>query len=177
MHVTIRNRDPFPTSQLVHMKFKYFLVPVLAMLGFGGLQAQNADSAASPSPGYGHHHQWRHRHAWIWKKLNLTDVQKTQIKSIKQGLKGQTRPALAAVLTAKLKLQQDIDANSDKGIIAADASALATAQSQFATVRATELTQIKALLSQEQQTTLSDFQKKRQARMQNWINKLSQPTT
>jgi Spy/CpxP family protein refolding chaperone len=163
------------------MKFKYFLVPVLAMLGFGGLQAQSVDSSPSPSPGFDQqfdqHQHGRHHHAWIWKKLNLSDAQKTQIKSIRQGLKVQTRPALAAVLTAKLKLQQDIDANSDKGTIAADATALATAESQFASVRATELSQIKAILNQDQQTTWSDFQKKRQARTQDWINKLSQPTS
>jgi Spy/CpxP family protein refolding chaperone len=159
------------------MKFKYFLVPVFAMLGVAGLQAQSADSSPSPSPGFENHHHGRHHHAWVWKKLNLSDSQKTQIKSIKQGLKAQTRPALAAVLTAKLKLQQDIDANSDKGTIAGDATALATAESQFASVRATELSQIKGILNQEQLTTLSDFQKKRQERMQNWISKLSQPTS
>jgi Spy/CpxP family protein refolding chaperone len=159
------------------MKFNYFLVPVFAMLSIAGLQAQSADSSPSPSPGFEHHEHGRHHHAWIWKKLNLSDSQKTQIKSIRQGLKVQTRPALAAVLTAKLKLQQDVDANSDKGTIAADATALATAESQFASVRATELSQIKAILNQEQLATFSDFQKKRQARTQDWINKLNQPTS
>jgi Spy/CpxP family protein refolding chaperone len=159
------------------MKFKYFLVPFFAILGVAGLQAQSADSSPSPSPGFENHHHGRHHHAWIWKKLNLSDAQKTQIKSIKQGLKAQTRPALAAVLTAKLKLQQDVEANSDQGTIAADATTLATAESHFASVRATELSQIKGILNQEQLTTLSDFQKKRQARTQNWISKLSQPTS
>jgi periplasmic protein CpxP/Spy len=162
---------------MLHMKFKYFLVPVLALIACGGLQAQSVETTPSATPGYGQPHHGRHHHAWIWKKLNLTDAQKTQIKSIKEGLKAQTRPALAAVLTAKMKLRQDINANSDKGLIAADASALATAVSQFATVRATELSQIKAILTQEQQTTFNDFQNKRQARMQERINKLSQPTT
>ena len=159
------------------MKLNYFLVPILVLLGAGELRAQSADSTPSPGPEGGYHQHGRHHHAWIWKKLNLTDDQKTQIKSIRQGMKGQTRPALAAVLTAKLKLQQDIDANSDRGILASDASALATAESQFAALRAMELTKIKQVLNQDQQTTWSDFQKKRQARMQNWIDKLNQPTT
>jgi Spy/CpxP family protein refolding chaperone len=159
------------------MKLNYFLVPILALVGLGELRAQNADSTPSPGPGEGYHQHGRHHHAWIWKKLNLTDDQKTQIKSIRQDMKGQTRPALAAVLTAKLKLQQDIDANSDRGIIASDASALATAESQFAALRAMELAKIKQVLNQDQQTTWSDFQKKRQARMQSWIDKLNQPTT
>ena len=176
--VRIRNLYPFPTSPMLHMKLNYFLVPILAMLGLGELRAQSADSTPSPSPEHGQQHHWRHHHAWIWKKLNLTDMQKTQIKSIRQDLKSQTRPALAAVMSARLKLRQDIDANSsDSGTIAADSTALATAVSQFATVRARELTRIKAVLTQDQLTTLSDFQKKREARMQGWINKLNQPTS
>jgi Spy/CpxP family protein refolding chaperone len=167
------------------MKLNYFLVPILALLGLGELRAQSADSTpsqsadsiTSPGPGEGHYQHGRHHHAWIWKKLNLTDDQKTKIKSIRQGMKDQTRPALAAVLTAKLKLQQDIDANSEGGTIAGDTSALATAESQFAALRAIEQTKIKQVLNQDQLTTWSDFQKKRQARMQNWIDKLKQPTS
>ena len=159
------------------MKFKYFLVPILSLIACGGLQVQNAETTPSATPGYGQPHHGRNHHAWIWKKLNLTDDQRTRIRSIKESLKGQTRPALAAVLTAKMKLHQDINANSDKGLIAADTSALATAESQFASVRAMELSQIKGVLTQAQQTTLTDFQNKRQARMQERINKLSQPSS
>jgi len=158
------------------MKFKYFLVPVLAILSCGGLQAQSTDATPTASPEYGQHQHWRDHHAWIWKKLNLTDAQKTQIKSIRQTMKSQTRPALAAVLTARLKLHQDIDANNEQAL-AADASALATAVSQFATARATELSQIKGILTEDQKATWQDFRQKREARMQDLINKLNQPTS
>lgn len=147
------------------------------MLACGALKAQNADTTPSASPEYSNHEHWRHHHRWMWKKLGLSDAQKAQIKSIRQGLKGQIRPALAAVLKAKLKLRQDIAANSDQGTIAADTSALATAEAQFATVRATEFNQVKAVLSQDQQKTLNDFIQKRQARIQERIDKLSQPTS
>jgi periplasmic protein CpxP/Spy len=159
------------------MKLKYFLVPVMAIIACGTLQAQTSDATPSPSPGFGHQGHWRHHHhAWIWKKLNLTDAQKTQIKSIRQGLKSQFRPALAAVLTAKLKLQQDITANNQSAI-AGDTTTLAGAESQLATIRATELSQIKGVLNQDQLTTLNDFQQKRQTRIQDRINKLNQPTS
>ena len=159
------------------MNSKYLLVPVLAIIGCGSLQAQSADTTPSASPGYGDHGHWRRHHVWIWKKLNLTDDQRAKIKSIKQGLRAQVRPALAAVLKARLKLRQDIDANSDQATIATDSSALATAVSQFATVRATELSQIKTVLTLDQKTTLNDLLQKRQARMQDLVNKLSQPST
>jgi Spy/CpxP family protein refolding chaperone len=149
-----------------NMKLKYFLIPMLALVTSGALQAQTSDS--SPSPGH------EHTNAWIWKKLNLTDTQKQQIKSIRQGSKTQLRSALAAVLTARMKLQQDIAANNQADI-PADTSALAGAESTLETLRATELSQIKALLTQEQLTTWNDFQQKRQSWMQDRINKLNQP--
>ncbi len=161
------------------MKFKYFLVPVLAILGCGALRAQSVDATASPSPGSGehlYHDHWRRHHAWIWKKLNLTDVQKGQIKSIRQSLKGEMRPALLAVLKAKVQLHQDIDANN-VGAIANDVSALASAETQLAPIRAKEFAQINGVLTPEQQTTLNNFKQQRAARMQNLINKLSQPTS
>jgi len=57
-------------------------------------------------------------------------------------------------------------------------SAVANAETQFAIIRATELNQIKTtVLTKEQQTILADLQQKRADRMQDRINKLSQPTT
>jgi len=157
------------------MKLKYFLIPMFALVTCGALQAQTSESAPSPSPGYDHSGHWRHgHHAWIWKKLNLTDAQKQQIKSIRQGSKAQFRPALAAVLTARLKLQQDI-ASNNQAAIGADTTALAGAEAQLATVRAAQLSQIKGLLTQDQLTTWNDFQQKRQSRIQDRINKLNQP--
>jgi Spy/CpxP family protein refolding chaperone len=161
------------------MKLKYFLVPMFALIACGPLQAQSADATASPSPGetehFNHWHGHRH-HAWIWKKLNLTDQQKEQIKSIRQNLKTQVRPALAAVLKARLQLMQDIDSGK-QAEVSTDTSALASAQAQLWTLRATQWNQIKGVLTPDQQNTLSEFKQKMETRTQDWINKLSQPTS
>ena len=167
------------------MKFKYFLVLVFAVIGCGALQAQTTEATPTASPGDGQHgHHWRHHHAWIWKKLNLTDAKKEQIKSIRQAMKNQTRPAMVAVLKARQQLHKDIAANigqpsqAIQSVVAGDVSALATAESQLAIIRATELNQIKTtVLTPEQQTILADFQQKRATWMQNRIEKLSQPTS
>ncbi|MBV8418117.1 MAG: Spy/CpxP family protein refolding chaperone [Verrucomicrobia bacterium] len=158
------------------MKLKYFLIPMFALVTCGALQAQTTDSSPSPAPAYEHKDHWRHRHhAWIWRELNLTDAQKQQIKSIRQGSKAQFRPALAAVLTAKMKLHQDIANNQGAQAITEDTTALAGAEYQLASVRANQLSQIKGLLTQDQLTTWNDFVQKRQSRMQDRINKLNQP--
>jgi Spy/CpxP family protein refolding chaperone len=162
------------------MKFKYIFVPMLALVACGTLQAQTADTTPPATPGQGEfHHGWHHhRHgAWVWKKLNLTDEQKAQIKSIRQGLKAQVRPAFAAVLKAKLQLRHDIAANSDSGVISNDTSALATAEAQLATLQNTQWNQIKGILNPDQLTTLNEFKQKQEARTQEMISKLSQPAS
>jgi Spy/CpxP family protein refolding chaperone len=159
------------------MKFTYLFVPILAMVVCGTLQAQSADTTPSGTPGQeGFHHHWgHHRHgAWIWRKLNLSDAQKAQIKSIRQGQKGEFRPALAALLTAKMQLNKDIAANNQEAI-PADTTALATAEAKIATLRSTQFNQIKGVLNQDQLTTLNDFKQKQEARTQDKINKLNQP--
>ena len=159
------------------MKLKYFLVPVIAFVTCATMQAQTSEPTSSPNPESDHQDHWRHHHhAWIWNKLNLTDAQKTQIKSIRQGLKSQFRPALAAVLSARLKLRQDISENNQSAITT-DSASLANAIAQLATIRANEISQVKAILNQDQLTTLNDLQQKRQTRMQDRINRLNQPTS
>jgi periplasmic protein CpxP/Spy len=159
------------------MKIKHLFVPILAIVLCGTLQAQSADTSPSATPGQKEfHHGWGHRRhgAWIWRKLDLSDAQKAQIKSIRQSQKGQFRPALAALLTAKMQLNKDI-ADNNQAAITGDTTALATAEAKVATLRSTQLNQIKAVLTQDQQTTLANFKQKQAERTQNMINKLNQP--
>lgn len=163
------------------MKFRYLLVPILAVIACGTLQAQSADTtpSATPSATPGqeefHRHWGHHRHgAWIWRELNLSDAQKAQIKSIRQSQKGQFRPALASLLTAKMQLNKDI-AGNNQAAIPGDTAALATAEAKIATLRSTTFNQIKTVLNPDQLTTLNDFKQKREARIQDRINKLNQP--
>jgi len=161
------------------MKFKYFLIPMFALIACGPLHAQSADATASPSPGEGEqfdHWRGHGHHGWIWKKLNLTDQQKDQIKSIRQNMKAQVHPALAAVLKARLQLMQDIDSGNQTAV-PGDTSGLAQAQAQLWTLRATQWNQIKGVLNPDQQNTLSNFKQKMETRTQNMIDKLSQPTS
>ncbi|MBV9489058.1 MAG: Spy/CpxP family protein refolding chaperone [Verrucomicrobia bacterium] len=160
------------------MKLKYFLLSgVLATFAVGPLQAQMPDPTATPPPaaqegkGHGGHH-----HEWIWKKLNLTDTQKLQIKAIKQSFRPQFRPALAGFLTARKQLEDDVRANKPESILTSDAAALGAAEGKVAVLRAQELSQIKAILTSEQLTTLNEFQQRRDTRLQERIDKLSQPT-
>jgi Spy/CpxP family protein refolding chaperone len=155
------------------MKLKYLIVPIFALAACGSLQAQTSDATPSSSPAHEGH--WRHHDHWLWNKLNLTDAQKQQIHTIRENnRKNPTfRTALATYLQAKKKVQDDI--NATQAATSDDASALGAAEAQLAVVRTQQQNEIKAILSGDQVQTWNEFQAKRATRIQNRINKLTQP--
>jgi Spy/CpxP family protein refolding chaperone len=148
------------------MKFKYFLVPMLALFTCGTLQAQTSDATSSPTPGYDHHD-----HAWIWKKLNLTDSQKQDIKQYRATNKTAFRSALASYFSAKQGLLAAIKNNESTQSAAAT---LATAEANLLVLRVKQEQYMASLLTGDQVTTWQNFQNERANRMQKRINKLSQ---
>ena len=155
------------------MKLKYLIVPIFALAACGSLQAQTSDATPSSSPAHEGH--WRHHDHWLWNKLNLTDAQKQQIHTIRENNRKNPafRTALATYLQAKKKVQDDINAtqatNND------DSAALGAAEGQLAVLRTQQQNEIKAILSADQVQTWNEFQAKRDTRIQNRINKLTQP--
>ena len=145
---------------------------MLALFTCGTLQAQTSDATSSPSPGSDHHDHWRHHHhAWIWKKLNLTDTQKQDIKQYRTTNKAAFRSALASYLSAKQALLGAIKNNESTQSAAAT---LATAEANLLALRVKQEQYIASLLTGDQVTTWQNFQNERATRMQNRINKLSQ---
>ena len=155
------------------MKLKYLLVPIIALAACGALQAQTSDATPSASPTHARH--WRHHDHWLWKKLNLTDAQKQQIRAIRETNRKSPpfRTALVTYLQAKKKVQDEINANQPP--TNENAAALGVAEAQLAVLRAQQRNEIKAVLSEDQQKTWNEFQAKRDTWIQNRINKLSQP--
>ncbi len=146
-------------------------------LACGSLRAQSTDADPSQSPTFEQHGRGEHhRGGRIWKELNLTDTQKADLKTYRQQHQPEFRAALAGLLAARLKLQQDINAN-DQAAITTDAATLGQASAQLAKVRAAEVSYLAGILNPDQTATLQNLQQKRQARMQDWINKLNQPST
>ena len=155
------------------MKLKYLIVPIFALAACGSLQAQTSDATPSSSPSYEGH--WRHHDHWLWNKLNLTDAQKQQIQTIRENSRKNPafRTALATYLQAKKKVQDDI--NATQAATSEDSAALGAAEAQLAVLRTQQQNEIKAILSADQMQTWNEFQAKRDTRIQNRINKLTQP--
>ena len=116
------------------------------------------------------------RHAWIWHKLNLTDSQKQQIRTIWQN--NRKNPTYRAALKTMLEARQLVEADAKANQTDPNhATALGAAEAQLAVVRAQLRTQeqneIKAVLTPEQQQTWNDFQAKRESFLQKRIEKLT----
>jgi Spy/CpxP family protein refolding chaperone len=139
-------------------------------------QSQAPEGTATPSGGSHEHHHWRHHQAWFWKKLNLTESQRTYIKQLRQNNKTAIQPALLLVLKDRQALQQAITGN-DAGTIASAATKLGTDQGALISARGTLhaqiLNYIMASGTAEQKNLLNEWQQKNATRLQDKISRLS----
>ena len=179
------------------MNLKHFLLPVIVVCLGGSLQAQTPDTSPSASPppdfeehegGWDHHHGgWHHHHGgWLFKKLNLTDAQRQQLKNLRASIRASNqaafRSALLNYLQAKADLENAISQNSPD--LSSLATSVANAQSQLILLRAQRQQQFQTQviknnvlnLTPDQLQTLTEFQQKKAARLQDRINELKNQT-
>jgi Spy/CpxP family protein refolding chaperone len=157
------------------MNLKHFLLPVIAVGLGGSLLAQTP--ASSPSPGAeegGWHHGggWHHHHGgWLFKKLNLDDQQRQQLKSLRASSRADFRAALVAYLQAKVDLETAISQNATD--LSGPAANLATAQNRLLQLRVQREQQFVSILHPDQLQTWKDIHQKKAARLQERINDLN----
>jgi Spy/CpxP family protein refolding chaperone len=156
------------------MKWQNILLPFVTAIAVSSLQAQTPEASPVASPGSQQHSGYER--ARIWRKLNLTDAQTQQIRTIRED-NGKTpafRFALFAYLQAKKKVQDDIKAK--QSVPKDDALALGVAEGQLGVLLTQQQNEIiKTVLSPEQQQTWNEFQAKRESFLQNRIESLKEP--
>ena len=157
-----------------YMKCQNIHLLFVTAVAVSSLHAQTPDGSPAASPGWQHH--WAHEHAWISRKLNLTDAQTLQIRTIREN-NGKTpafRFALFAYLHAKKKVRDDIEAK--QAVPNDDALALGVAEAQLGVLLTQQQNEIiKAVLSPDQQQTWNEFQAKREGFLQKRIESLKEP--
>lgn len=155
------------------MKLKDLFLPILALMAVSSLQAQTPAAFPSALSGRQNHH-WRHHHAWIWKKLYLSDAQREAIHQIRETNKPAFKTALLTVLTDRKNLDDAIANNSSD--IQALSSKLGTDLGTLIALRARVRAQIlqSVTWTADQKALLSQYQQKKDTRLQNRMNHLSQ---
>jgi Spy/CpxP family protein refolding chaperone len=163
------------------MKSKALILSVAALAGFASLNAQDqsASSSASPSSsagtekhhGSGHHHKF----GYFLKQLNLTDAQKQQVKQYFSDNKQTFRSNMVNLMKAKQTVNSAIEKNpSDDATIRSLSANIASARTELTAQRAKFDRFLQSILTSEQKQTLATLQQKRDAKMQDRINHLSQ---
>jgi protein CpxP len=111
------------------------VVPALCLaVSMSALAVYAADTTPPPAPGAGGHHWHGHHHhhggfmGMVLHKLNLTDSQKTQVKSIMAGEKSQFE-----ALRSSSRTNREALASTPPSETAAYAALIATAQKNAAT--------------------------------------------
>jgi periplasmic protein CpxP/Spy len=158
------------------MKHTGLVLAILSSVAAGPLVAQTTNDSQAPQTEA--HPHGRHHGGWIWKKLNLTDAQKQQIKQIRESNKQAGRSAIVAVMTAKKALQGAISQNpNDEATIRSLSAKVESARTEATVLRARVRAQIIQILDDTQKQQLTQFEQKRQDKIQQRIDKLSQASS
>jgi Spy/CpxP family protein refolding chaperone len=159
------------------MKWISLIVCATALTGFSTLNAQTPSAKGSASAETGQHHGWGHHHkfGFLFKKLNLTDAQKQQVKQYFSDNKQTFKTNMLNLLKAKQAVQSAIEKNpSDDSTVRSLSANVASAQTELSAQHAKFDAFLQTILTSEQKQTLTTLQQKRDARMQAHIARLSQ---
>lgn len=102
----------------------------------------------------------------IFKELNLTEDQKSQIKSKRESLKGQIKPLREQMRTEQEKLMDLMfNANSSKSEILAQHNKVSSLRNNMAKIRLEQIISLKEVLTPEQKSKLQTLAQEKKAKM------------
>ena len=161
------------------MKWKSLVLSLIALAGFTATYAQepSASPSASAEAGAGSHKGWgHHRFGFLLKKLDLTDTQKQQLKDYFSQNKQTFKTDMLNMMNARKSLTDAIEKNpTDESTIRSLSANVESARTELTVQHAKFLAFLQSILTSDQKNTLTTLQQKRDARMQEHIDRLSQP--
>ena len=162
------------------MKWISLLVCAAALTGFSTLNAQTPSPSASGSASAetGEHHGWGHHHhgfGFLFKKLDLTDAQKAQLKEYFSSNKATFKTDKLNLLKAEQAVRSAEEKNpSDESTIRSLSTNVESAKTELTVQHAKFAAYLQSILTSAQKQTLTELQQKRDAHIQAQITRLSQ---
>ncbi len=162
------------------MKTKFWAVAValLALVLCGAVMLSYAqETAEAPSTGWHGHGQ--HHMGWMAKQLNLTDAQKAQIKSMMQSQRTTMHPLMQQLAeNRKAMLAATASGAFDQAKVTAIANQQAQVMAQLTVEKESMQHQIYTqVLTPDQRATADQLRAKQMARIDQRLQRLSQPAT
>jgi protein CpxP len=158
------------SSQLKSFSSRLLIAALAVLLGSAIAHSQTADAAPAPPPMHGHEFGMGgpegHMMGFFAKNLNLTDEQKTQMKTLMQTARPTMKPLFEQERLIDQQLRQYVEGTYND----AKVQALAAQKSQIEiqlTVAQTKLhNQLYQVLTADQQSQLKQMEATHEARMQ-----------
>jgi Spy/CpxP family protein refolding chaperone len=132
---------------------KWISLSLAAVLNLGGLTTTTSLAADTNAPGHGRFFQR------IAERLNLTDEQKAQIKTILRSERDTLKPLLGQLHAARQNLRTSIQANgTNETAVRAASARVAAVEADLAVERMKIFGKIAPILTDEQRLQISEFQ-------------------
>jgi periplasmic protein CpxP/Spy len=153
------------------------LIAALAVaMGSAMAESQTTDSTPPPPPEHSHTYGMRGgMMGFFARQLNLTDEQKTQMKTILQQQRPTMKPLMQQEHQIDLQLRQYVEGTFDEAKVQALAAQKAQIQAQLTVAETRVHNQLYALLTPDQQSQLKQMEAQHEARMQERMNRQAPP--
>ena len=150
------------------LRFRFLVAAFAVLLGSALMRAQTTEDATPPPAMHGH--SWAmgggHMHMMAFRKLNLTDDQKAQMKTIMQKEHPAMKPLFQQEHQIDLQLRQYVEGNFDAAKVQALAAQKAQIQVQLTVAQTRIHNELYQVLTADQQTQLKQMEANHEARMQ-----------
>ncbi len=148
------------------IRFRFLVAALAVMLGSAIAKSQTAD-APPPPPMHGHGFGMEgHGMGFFAKYLDLTDDQRTQMKSVLHKEHATLKPLLQQVHQMELQLKQYEEGTYDAAKVQALVSGQAQTLVQLKVQEARIHNELFQMLTPDQQSKMKEFEANREARMQ-----------
>lgn len=154
------------------IRFRLLTAAMAVLLGSVVAKSQTSDAPAPP-PMHGHGHEFGmegHRMGFFARSLNLTDEQKSQMKTVMQKEHPTMKPLFQQSHQIEQQLRQYVEGPFDEAKVRALAAQKAQIQVEMTVAQTRVHNELYQLLTADQQTKLKQMEANHEARMQKRMN-------
>lgn len=149
------------------LRYRFLIAALAVLLGTAIAQSQTPEDTPPPPPMHGHHFDMGGPMGHFFAaKLNLTDEQKAQAKSVWEKERPTVKPLMQQEHQLDMQLRQYVEGNFDQAKVQAIAAQKAQVQTQI-TVEETRIhNEMYQILTADQKMQLKQLEAQHEARMQ-----------
>jgi len=150
------------------IRFRFLIAAMAVLLGTAIAKSQTADAdTPPPAPAHAHGYGMRDHMMGFWaKKLDLTDAQKTQMKTIMQKEHPVMKPLFQQSHQIELQMRQYAEGTYDEAKVRTLATQKAQVEAELEVQKTRIHNEMFQILTPDQQTKMKEMEARHEVRMQ-----------